>query len=179
MPHVTYERLQYLRKIHTRARNIRQHREWVQCLVLQLMQKQRHVTKLECYPVWEMSLKCCRVYSVLFFRSGTRVWTFVGVSTLEHATYSCPCEKHGFCMWISEIFMDCFWTLLIDIANARWTGNCSLLKSNGKPVGISGVHGMNTSFPLTQPVRIVASSMWEYSSHRCNCNSLFAFFLSH
>jgi len=64
-------------------------------------------------------------------------------------------------MWIGEVFMDCFWTLLIDIANARRTGNCSLLKSNGKSVGISGVNGMNTSFPLAQLVRIVASSMSE------------------
>jgi len=56
---------------HTRARR-RQHREWIQCLVLQLKGKQRHVTKLECYRLFEMSLmfffplqesecKCCRV----------------------------------------------------------------------------------------------------------------------
>jgi len=47
--------------------------------------------------------------------------------------------------------------LLIVIANARRTGDWSFLKSNGKSVGISGIRGMNTSFPLAQPVRIVAS----------------------
>jgi len=56
MRHVTYERLQHSRKRHTCARKRRQHREWVQCLALQLIQKKRHVTKLECYPLWEMSL---------------------------------------------------------------------------------------------------------------------------
>jgi hypothetical protein len=86
MRHVTYERLQYLHKTHTLARKRRQHLEWVQCLALQLtlillmwrtwwapnnaskwlmgfnsafkglIQEERHVTKLECYPLWEMSL---------------------------------------------------------------------------------------------------------------------------
>jgi len=55
MRHVTYESLQYLGKTHKRARKRRQHREWLQCLVLKLIQKQRHVTKLECYSLWEMS----------------------------------------------------------------------------------------------------------------------------
>ena len=42
---------------HTRARRRRQHRKWIQCLVRQLIGKQRHVTKLECYRLHEMSLK--------------------------------------------------------------------------------------------------------------------------
>jgi len=52
----------YVRKVpqltqkHTRARR-RQHCEWIQCLVRQLIGKQRHVTKLECYRLFEMSLK--------------------------------------------------------------------------------------------------------------------------
>jgi hypothetical protein len=40
MRHVTHERLQYLRKTHTHThtceRKWRQHREWIECLVLQL-----------------------------------------------------------------------------------------------------------------------------------------------
>jgi len=47
--------------------------------------------------------------------------------------------------------------VLMDIANARRTGNSILLKSNGKSVGISGIRGMNTSLPFAHPVRIVAS----------------------
>jgi hypothetical protein len=42
---------------HTRARRRRQHREWIQCLVRQTIGKQRHVTKLECYHLFEISLK--------------------------------------------------------------------------------------------------------------------------
>jgi len=45
----------------------------------------------------------------------------------------------------------------MDIANARQTGNCILLKSNSKSVGMSGIRGMNTSVPFAHPVRIVAS----------------------
>jgi len=41
---------------HTRARRRRQHREWIQCLV-KVIGKQRYVTKLECYCLFEMSLK--------------------------------------------------------------------------------------------------------------------------
>jgi hypothetical protein len=29
------------------------------------------------------------------FPSGAGMWMFVGFLTLQHATYSCPCEKHG------------------------------------------------------------------------------------
>jgi hypothetical protein len=77
---------------HTRARRRRQHREWIPCLVLQLIGKQRHVTKLECYRLFGMSLK--------FFPpppppSGSRIEMCVGFPTLEHATYSCPCQKQG------------------------------------------------------------------------------------
>jgi len=74
---------------YTRARRKRQHRERIQCLVLQLILKQRHVTKLECYHLFEMSLK------FFVFPSGAGMQMFVGFPTLEHATYICPCEKHG------------------------------------------------------------------------------------
>jgi len=93
----------------------------------------------------------------LVFPPGARMYRFVGRLTLEHATYSWPCEKHGFCRWIPAIFRDCPCALLMDIANARRTENCILLKLTGKSVGISGIRGMNTSFPFAQPVRIVAS----------------------
>ena len=93
----------------------------------------------------------------LVFPPGARMYRFVGRLTLEHATYSWPCEKHGFCRWIPAIFRDCPCALLMDIANARRTENCILLKLTGKSVGISGIRGMNTSFPFAQPVRTVAS----------------------
>jgi hypothetical protein len=85
------------------------------------------------------------------------MYKFVGCPTLEHATYSCPCEKHVFYRWVPAICRNCPCALLMDIANARRTGNCILLKMKGKSVGISGNHGMNTSLPFAQPVRIVAS----------------------
>jgi len=58
---VTYARC-YVRKgpvlmqKHTRARTRRQHCEWIH-LLRQLIGKQRHVTKLECYRLFEMLLK--------------------------------------------------------------------------------------------------------------------------
>jgi len=93
----------------------------------------------------------------LVFPPGARMYRFVGCPTLEHATYSCPCEKHGFCRWIPAVFRDCPCALLLEIVNARRTGNFILLKSKRKSVGISGIRGMNTSLPFAQPVRIVAS----------------------
>ena len=74
---------------HTRATRKRQHRERIQCLVLQLIGKQRHLTKLECYRLFGMPLK------FFVFPSGAGMQMFVGFPTLEHATYICPCEKHG------------------------------------------------------------------------------------
>ena len=79
----------------------------------------------------------------LAFPPGARMERFVGCPTLEHATYSCLCEKHGFFRWIPAIFRDCPCALLMDIANARRTRNCIHLKSKGKSVGISGIRGMN------------------------------------
>jgi len=73
---------------HTHARR-RQHRELIQCLLRELRGKQRHVTKLECYRLFEMSLK------FFVFPSGAGMQMFVGFPTFEHATYICPCEKHG------------------------------------------------------------------------------------
>jgi hypothetical protein len=86
---------------HTCARRTRQHHEWIQCLVLQLIGKQRHVMRLQCYcRPFEMSLK------FLVFPPGARMQMFVGFPTLEHATYSCPCEKYGSqsCHAVCEIF---------------------------------------------------------------------------
>jgi hypothetical protein len=88
-----------LRQKHTRARRRRQHREWIQCLILQLIGKQIHVTKLEFYRLFEMSLKLFPVRS--------RNVNICRVShTLEHATYICPCEKHGLqcCHAVCETF---------------------------------------------------------------------------
>jgi hypothetical protein len=92
----------------------------------------------------------------LVFSPGSGMYGFVGCPTLEHTTYSCPCKKHGFCRWVPAIFRNCPCASLMDIANARRNGNCILLKSKDKSVGIGGIRGMNTSFPFAQPVRIVA-----------------------
>jgi len=93
----------------------------------------------------------------LVFHPLARMYRFVGCPTLEHETYICPCEKHAFGRLIPAIFRYILCALLMDVANARRTGNCILLKSKGKSVGISGIRGMNTSFPFAQPVRTVAS----------------------
>jgi hypothetical protein len=83
MRHVTHERLQYFCKTqthtHTRARKRRQHREWIQCLVVQLRQKRRHVTKWECYLVWEMSVKCCRIDNVVSPSGGKQNNAITGI----------------------------------------------------------------------------------------------------
>jgi hypothetical protein len=72
-------------------------------------------------------------YTMFFFFSpGSRMYGLVGCQTLEHTTYSCPCEKHGFCRWGPAIFRYCTCASLMDIANARRNGNCILLKSNGR-----------------------------------------------
>jgi hypothetical protein len=52
---------------HTRAIRRRQHRERIKCLVRQLIEKQRHVMKLECYSLFETSLK------FFVFPSGARM----------------------------------------------------------------------------------------------------------
>ncbi|MEE6462842.1 hypothetical protein FKM82_001734 [Ascaphus truei] len=43
------------------------------------------------------------------------------------------------------------------IAKASLMGNCSRLKVKGMSVGMSGMRGMKTSWPLALPVKIVAS----------------------
>jgi hypothetical protein len=71
---------------HTRARRW-QHREWIQCLILQLIGKQRYVTKLECYRLIGMSLK-------LFSPQEPECKCLLGFwpSSMQHTVlYSCPC----------------------------------------------------------------------------------------
>jgi len=43
--HYTHETLQYLCKTHKRARERRQHREWMQCIVVQIIQKRKICNK--------------------------------------------------------------------------------------------------------------------------------------
>lgn len=64
---------------------------------------------------------------------------FDGFPTREHATYSCPWEKHGFSK--SKPQMDIFWPwdLFIDMAKAKRIGNCSLLKGMVESDGIIGI----------------------------------------
>ena len=77
---------------HTRARRRRQHRECIQCLVRKLIGKQRHVTKLECYRLFEMPLKIffppfrgrnvnvCRVFRLLSMQH-----IFAHVRSMDHS----------------------------------------------------------------------------------------------
>jgi hypothetical protein len=46
---------------------------------------------------------------------------------------------------------------LIEIANASLTGNCNLLKVEGRFVGMTCIHGIKTVLPSPFPVKIVAS----------------------
>jgi len=86
MRHMTYEMIHNLRRS--------THVQEEGCIVNELnvlfdSEQEGHVTQLECYHLFEMSLKS------FVFPSGAGMYMFVGFPTLEHATYSCPCEKHG------------------------------------------------------------------------------------
>ena len=92
--------------------------------------------------------------------SGAKTNKFFPVPTLEHATYSWPCEKQGVSRLIPATLSDWPWALLIDIAKAKRTGNWRRLNSNGISLGIMGIRGINTSSPFEQPVKIVDSITW-------------------
>lgn len=68
-----------------------------------------------------------------------------GVPILEQTTYRWPCEKYGLSKFYLATCNDCSWALLIVIAKARRTENCSHLNVRGKLVGIIGMRGIRTS----------------------------------
>jgi len=74
---------------HTRARKRRQHREWIQCILRQLTGKQRHVTKLEYYRLFEMSRK---FFCFPFWNRNVNVCR---VSDFWKCNIYLPCERHG------------------------------------------------------------------------------------
>ena len=60
-------------------------------------------------------------------------------------------------MLILHTSKDYPWDLLIEIVNARRTGNWTCLNSKAKSVGISGILGIGKPSPLNFPMIIVAS----------------------
>lgn len=73
------------------------------------------------------------------------------------ATYNCPWEKHGFSRLTTQTLNDWPWDLFMVIAKASRTGNCSRLNPNYMSVGTIRIRGINTSYPLYFPFRMVAS----------------------
>jgi hypothetical protein len=92
-----------------------------------------------------------------------------GFPTREQATYSCPCEKHGFCKFSPHTYSDvlvnlvlCWWSLqkrvAQDIANV-WT------RTTYHSVRIIGMRGNSTSSPLNFTFKIVASFIIFFTGH--------------
>lgn len=82
------------------------------------------------------------------------MYRLFGVPTLEQATYSLLCEKYGFSKFNPAMQSNCPCGLLIFIAKAKCTGNCSRLNVKGKSMGIIGMRGISTSSPLHFPLII-------------------------
>ena len=91
------------------------------------------------------------------FSVGANINSCSGELTLEQATYSCPCEKHGFSKLIPVHLIDWPCDLLIVIENANRIGNCTRLKQKGMSVGTMGIRGIKTSSPFPFPVNNVPS----------------------
>jgi hypothetical protein len=60
--HVADEKLQDFGTTQTCARKGVQHRQWMDCIVLE-------TKEMGCYVLWEMSLKCCGMYNIPCFPS--------------------------------------------------------------------------------------------------------------
>lgn len=91
------------------------------------------------------------------FPSGAYTNKSDGLPKREQATYSCPCEKHGFAKFNPHNCSDCPCALLMVIENASCGGNCNHLNSIGISVRIISMRGNSISTPLNFPVKIVAS----------------------
>jgi hypothetical protein len=68
---------------------------------------------------------------IFVFPSGVYTNKSEGFPTREQATYSCPCEKHGFSKFSPHICSDCPCALLMVFAKASRTGNFKSLNSKG------------------------------------------------
>jgi hypothetical protein len=100
-------------------------------------------------------LKSFKIYTTFFvFPSGLYTNKSEDFPRREQATYSCPCEKHGFSKPSPH---NCPCAFLMAIAEASRTGNCKRLNLNDISVGIIGIRGNSTSSPLNFPFKIVAS----------------------
>ena len=95
--------------------------------------------------------------------------------TLEHATYSWPCEKQGSSNWSPATFRVCPCDLLMDMAKQGRIGNWSLLNSKGRSSMMSGILGMKTSSPFALPQITVASITWAYRFFTTNLVPLHSF----
>jgi hypothetical protein len=84
-----------------------------------------------------------------FFPSGEYRNKSEGFPTREQATYSCPCEKHGFSKFSPHTCSDCPCAFLMVIAKASRTGSYKRLK--GIFFEIIGIRGNSTSSPLNFP----------------------------
>jgi hypothetical protein len=71
----------------------RQHREWIQCLFVQLGHKRRHVTKWECYLVRDISLKFCLIDNVFVLHSGGKK-NNVTTGICKHLVARTPTHTH-------------------------------------------------------------------------------------
>jgi hypothetical protein len=91
------------------------------------------------------------------FPSGVYPNKSEGFPKREQATYSCPCEKHGFSKFSPHTCSDFPCALLMVIAKASRTGNCKRLNWKGISVGFIGMRGNSTFFSLNFPFKIVAS----------------------
>lgn len=95
-----------------------------------------------------------------------------GLSTWEHATYNCPCEKHGVPKSKPQTDIVWPWDLLIVIANANLIGNWTRLNSIGISVGIIGIRGSNTSSPRNFPFKMLASTTFFINFLMCHCTAV-------
>ena len=102
----------------------------------------------------------CTIF--LVFPYGEKTNSADGLPTFQHATCNCPCEKHGNSRFIPHTSKDYPWDLLIDIANARRTGNWIHLNSKAKSVGIGSILGISTSSPLNFPMMQQLQSNFSY-----------------
>lgn len=68
--------------------------------------------------------------------------------TQEQVTYNWQCKKHGFSRLMPQTLNDSLCDLFVGITIVSHTGNRNCFKSNGMSVGIIGIRGIKTFFPL-------------------------------
>ncbi|GBN68242.1 hypothetical protein AVEN_180578-1 [Araneus ventricosus] len=79
--------------------------------------------------------------------------------TLEHATYSCPCEKYGFSKYTPATF---------SLANDIYKGICCLLNRDDKSFGIIGRRGIKIHSLL--PISVVTVAFMTFGPRYVICD---------